>query len=91
MERLFRNPTLLPFAAGQSARIGAAEVTVLRLQEGLPAAIRVDLDEPAEAYTLVRWEAGKVRALTLPPPGQSVTLKREPGPVEELFGLTASN
>lgn len=91
MERLFRNPKIRPFTVGERARIGAAQVTVVALTDGLPARIRVELDGPVENYTLVRWEQGKIRALALPEVGQSLTLIKQPGPVEEVVGLSAGN
>jgi hypothetical protein len=91
MERLFRNPVVRPFAVGETAHIGAARVTVLALTDGLPARIRVELEEPLDQYTLVRWESGKVRPLALPEVGQALTLSKQPGPVEEVVGLSANN
>jgi hypothetical protein len=79
-ETLYRDP-LIPFQEGEEATVCGARITVARLEDHLPAAIELhleDMDDPRVA--LLVWRAGALQRLTAPDVGASVVVPWSEGP-----------
>ena len=90
-EKLFRDPSRRPFQAGDRVQLVPGTLTVLQVQNGLPKRFALRFDEPLEAYTLVTWTERGLEAFEPPAVGESVVLRRVPGPLEKALGFDLTN
>lgn len=62
------------FSPGQRVRLDGLSVTVLRVDDGKPTAIEVQLERPAEDYSFVAWDGRRLAPQALPELGAELTI-----------------
>jgi hypothetical protein len=80
-EELFRSFDANPLAVGERIGSGRLAVVVAAAEAGRPTAIHIELAEPITEYALLTWAEGTLKEVPPPPPGQSMILVHEPGPM----------
>ncbi|WP_394841870.1 hypothetical protein LZC95_32945 [Pendulispora brunnea] len=72
-----------PLLAGDRLPLGPWAVLILEDTDGRPTRFSVTFDRPLDDPSLafIIWHEGALRPLSLPPVGEEVTLKHEPGPM----------
>jgi hypothetical protein len=81
-ETLNRAPRRLPLKVGDEVTTCGVQVHVASVEDGRPTRIEVtsdaDLEDPRTAW--LAWQAGAMRRVAFPAPGESATIAWTPGP-----------
>lgn len=75
-----------PLRVGDVVKLKTLTVTVRATDQDKPTRFEVALDDPASAYTFVRWNGDVFERVTLPEPGQVLELPKTPDVAQRLLG-----